>query len=171
MLATSSHPVRTALAAAAMSVTALLTAADLGHAQELLADSSRGPRLALEKQPSLLPDQPAPYGRDHVFTMDECRLIRTATLAVFSRVGPENLSDEFRRAWINDFMMPDGRTSTCTGPRTIAWRTNRDKATFANIAILLQTPVTGLETPVPRVFLLRAGVDLAPIAVGSLSLR
>jgi hypothetical protein len=169
MIGTSSHPIRRALGAAAMSVTALLTAANLGHAQELLADSSRGPRLALEKQPSLLPDQPAPYGRDHVFTQDECRHIATTTTIMFNRMGANNLSAEFRQSMI-DFIMHGGH-ATCAGPRQISWRTNRDKATFATIASLLETPVTTLETPVPRVFLIRAGVDLAPIAVGSLSLR
>lgn len=162
MFTTSSHPIRKALGAAAMSVTALLASANLGHAQELLADSSRGPRLALEKQPSLAPIQPAPYGRDHVFTPAQCERIILTVMDEFRRVGANNLSPEFRQSWVD--MIMQGGQRTCTGQRIIQWRTRMDEATHTSI-------VSRLEASADHIYLERAGVSLAPTPVASLSLR
>jgi hypothetical protein len=156
----SSNSIRKALGAAAVSVTALLASANLGHAQELRADAQVPGATLTAKQPSLTtPD----YGRDHVFTHDECRNISTATTIMFTRVGANNLSVEFRQSMIN-FIMPNGQTS-CTGPRQITWRTHEDGATFNSIRGLLLTPALNYLS------LERAGVSLAPTPVASLSLR
>jgi hypothetical protein len=162
MTAVSLNSIRQALGAAAVSVTALLASANLGHAQELRADAQELGATITARRPSTLvtPD----YGRDHVFTQDECRQIRVATTLVFNRVSASNLSLEFRQGMIN-FIIPNGQTSTCTGSREISWRTQTDAATFNTIRGLLLTPAPNYLS------LERAGVVLAPTPVASLNLR
>jgi hypothetical protein len=96
------------------------------------------------------------------FTELQCKTIAATTTEVFNALGTEKMSVDFRRSVI-DFIVPDGRTATCTGPRQIAWRTRYDRATFLNIRVQLlksRTPIS-----------LEGIVELAPTPVGSLSLQ
>jgi hypothetical protein len=162
MLSPGSISRRGAIRSAAAGLTLLamgVTGEYSANAQQVALDATQRP-VNLVIPPNAAP--PAPNPR-HVFSTDECRHIRTAISVMFGRVGPDKLSNEFRQSMIA-FLMPDGQRSTCTGPRTIAWRTRVDAATFNSIAGLLQTPSS-------NVYILRAGVELAPAPVASLSLQ
>jgi hypothetical protein len=119
----------------------------------LFSTTASAQRPSLEASPPAAKSPPVAPNPNHVFTPDECRHVRTAISTMFGRVGPEKLSKEFRES-VLALLMPDGQRSTCTGPRTIAWRTRMDAATFNTILSLL-------ETSVSNVHLQSAGVELA----------
>jgi len=146
MLGTSSHPVRNAMAAAAVSVTAFLAAVGVSPATAQ----------------TIAKNAPPPAAQGVVFTPEQCRTIMAMTTSIVGRVGADNLSLEFRQGMVN-FIMHGGQM-TCAGPRVIPWRTREDWATFTNIT-------SSLETPSVNIRLERAGVVLAPTPVASLSLR
>jgi hypothetical protein len=96
------------------------------------------------------------------FTELQCKTIATTTTEVFEALGAQKLSVDFRRSVI-DFIIPDGRTVTCTGPRQIAWRDRSDWAAFHTI----RAQLLGSRVPIS----LEGIVELAPRPVASLSLQ
>jgi hypothetical protein len=74
------------------------------------------------------------------FTDNECKVIYVTGRDVVQAVGTNTLSTEFRRSLFN-FLAPDGKNITCTGPTQIRTPTDHDVAAFNTIrSILLQGP-------------------------------
>jgi hypothetical protein len=135
-----------AVRAAAISITALLGAANTSNAQQ----------LALDGQPPAAKLVPPGPGQLHVFTPQECQLIAGTSVYVVRDLGnKDRLSPEFKQSFRN-FL---GANLTCDGPREIAWRTREDAATFNDIASQLMRKAT-------RISLREAGVNVAPTPVG-----
>lgn len=95
------------------------------------------------------------------FTELQCKTIATTTTTIFDATA-HRLSVDFRQSVIN-FIIPDGKTVTCTGPRQIVWRTRDDWAAFHNIRVQLLRAPSHLS--------LEGIVELAPTPVASLSLQ
>lgn len=75
------------------------------------------------------------------FTREECGLISVTTRQVVQSLGANTLSREFRSS-LASFMVPDGRTLTCTGPTQIATPTGPDIDAYNTITGLLPFDVS-----------------------------
>lgn len=74
------------------------------------------------------------------FTDQECKVISLVTRDVVNAVGKDKLSAEFRKSLVN-FMAPDGKRLTCSGPTNIATPTGPDSDAYNTIrGILLEGP-------------------------------
>lgn len=70
------------------------------------------------------------------FTDHECKVIYLTTKEVVKVLGVETLSKDFRQS-IANFMVPDGKTLTCTGPTDIATPRGDDVDAFNTIQDIL----------------------------------
>lgn len=63
------------------------------------------------------------------FSEQECKVVAGISAKTVRAVGPETLSQDFRRSLMS-FAAPDGQRATCSGPTNIATPTVNDVAAF-----------------------------------------
>lgn len=66
------------------------------------------------------------------FSDQECRLLAGAFVTTLKSRDIQSFSSEFRQSFV-DFISPDRKSQTCTGPSSITYKTDADRALVAQI--------------------------------------